>query len=210
MTRAARGEFVARDGRIARGQRTRESILRAYESLIVAADVPPTGAELAERAGVSARSVFTHFGDMDGVLAAAAQRALEWLAETQVDVSVQLPLGERLYRFTRRQAEILERSAPLYRMLRAVRSRGKRAGAPAVNELVSGVGRMRRDYVQSLFAREIEACPAEDRDDLLAALVVNSSWHAWEDLRFAQALDVQHAQQVMRKTLTALLRTPTG
>ncbi len=200
------GTFSAQDGRIARGLRTRESILRAYESLIVGAAAPPTGAELAARAGVSARSVFTHFRDMDGVLAAAARRAFDWMVETHVDIPQDLPLEERLDRFARRQAEILERTAPLYRMFRAVRHGGRRESSPAVNEILSGVGQIRRRYIEFLFGRELEGRLAEDRQALMEALVLSSSWNAWEGLRLSQSLDPARAQRIMARMLTTLLR----
>ncbi len=198
--------FSAQDGRIARGLRTRESILRAYESLIVCAAVPPTGAELAARAGVSARSIFTHFGDMDGVLAAASRRAFDWIVETHVELPRDLPLGERVDRFTRRQAEILERSAPLYRMFRAFRHGGKRECSPAVDEILGGVDQIRRRYIEFVFGRELEGLQAEDREELMEALVVSSSWNAWEGLRLGQSLDPARATQIMTRMLTTLLR----
>jgi AcrR family transcriptional regulator len=195
------------DGRIARGLRTRESILRAYEGLIAEASAPPTGAELAERAGVSARSIFTHFGDMDGVLAAAARRAFDWLVATHVDVSPDLPLAERLRRFALRQAEVLERTSPLYRMLRSCRLGGRREDySPAVREILAGVDQIRRRYVAFVFGREIDAVGAAERDAVLEAFVVAASWNTWEGLRVEQRLDPARARAAMERMLWGLLR----
>jgi AcrR family transcriptional regulator len=194
------------DGRIARGLRTRESILRAYDGLIADAAVPPTGAELSQRAGVSARSVFTHFGDMDGVLAASARKASEWIVRTHVDIPPDLPLDDRLDRFVKRQADVLERTAPLYRMLRAVRHGARREkSSPEVSEILSGVDKIRRRWIHFVFSWEFDACPGLDCDDLLEAVMVCSSWNVWEGLRHELALDVDRAGVVMRLTLSGLL-----
>src|SRR5271156_4673554 len=58
-------EEPARDGRVARGQRTRRSVAEALMELLRAGDSDPTGKAVARRAGVSLRLVFHHFADMD-------------------------------------------------------------------------------------------------------------------------------------------------
>ena len=207
MAGAVSPEIVSdRDGRIARGLRTRESILLAYEFLIFQATVPPTGAELAERAGVSARSVFTHFGDMDSVLAAAARRAFDWLVETHVDISLDLSFDERLAGFSERMAVILERTAPLYRMFRTVRSGGRRRSSPPVKEILAGVDSLLRGYVEFVFEPELEGRTAKDRQDLMEALVVTSSWATWEGLRLNQLLGPSRAGEIMSRMIESLLR----
>ena len=197
--------FEAQDGRIARGYRTRQSILDAYEALMIDADSPPTGAELAARAGVSARSVFTHFSDMDGVLAAVGRRAFEWVIATHVDIPVHLPLSERLDRFMARQAQLLERTAPVSLAFRMVRH-GRRRGecAPAVGEILGGVDLIRRRYLDYVFAREIDHAGSEG-PDVLEALVAGTSWNVWHALRVAQELDVERARSVMRRCLWGVL-----
>ena len=207
MASSLRSEsFPTLDGRVARGRRTRESILRAYESLIVDAAAPPTGAELARSAGVSARSIFTHFGDMDGVLAAAARRAFDWIVETHVDVPVELPIEERLRRFTVRFAEILERTAPLYRMVRSFQKGGRRdVGSPAVQEILQGVDQLRRNYICFVFGRELDALDAAGRADTIEALMVSSSWNTWEGLRVEQDLEIDRSREVLHRILSGLL-----
>ena len=53
------------DGRRQRSQRSREKILRAYWELMLAGDMSPSAAAIAEHAGVGLRSVFRHFEDLD-------------------------------------------------------------------------------------------------------------------------------------------------
>jgi len=56
------------DGRRQRSQRSREKILRAYWELMLAGDMSPSAAAIAEHAGVGLRSVFRHFEDLDTLL----------------------------------------------------------------------------------------------------------------------------------------------
>jgi len=193
------------DGRVARGLRTREAILLAYEDLILDAQVPPTGADLAERAGVSARSIFTHFGDMDGVLAGVASRAFEWLRQGHLDIPSDLPLRERLDRFVARQAEVLERTGPLYRMFRSVRQGARREKcSPEVVEVLEGVDGLRRRYIGCVF--DFELASGDAGPDLMPALMAASSWGTWEALRVEQELEVDAASGVMRRLLAGLVQ----
>src|SRR5271154_3298707 len=58
-------EEPARDGRVARGQRTRRSVAEALMDLLREGDPDPTAKAVAQRAGVSLPLVFHHFADMD-------------------------------------------------------------------------------------------------------------------------------------------------
>src|SRR5271155_5351046 len=58
-------EEPARDGRVARGQRTRRSVAEALMQLLRDGESDPTAKAVARRAGVSLRLVFHHFADMD-------------------------------------------------------------------------------------------------------------------------------------------------
>lgn len=199
-------ELEPTDGRVARGLRTREAILSAYEELIQDAELPPIGADLAARAGVSARSIFTHFGDMDGVLAAAARRALAWVVETHEPIAADLPLAERLDRFVARQSEVLERTAPIHRMVRSVRQGSRREGCPAaVLDILQTADAVRRRYLGIVFDWEIGSRPGSDEGELMDALMVSTSWGAWEALCLEQQLDPDDARRVMRRLLASLL-----
>ena len=198
--------FQARDGRIARGIRTREAILAAYEELIADADAPPTGAELAERAGVSARSIFTHFGDMEGVLAASARRAFQWVVDTHLDIPPNLALDERITRFVRRHSEVLERTMPLSRIFRGFRHGVRRRQSPDVDEILLGTDRIRQRYTEFVFRWELDCFDEPARSEVLCGLIVACSWHCWEALRLVHNLEPGAAQAVVRRTLKSLLR----
>ena len=67
------GEGTKVDGRRARGIRTRDAIVSALIDLIAGGDIAPTAQRIADRAGVSVRSVYQHFTDVEGLYADASQ-----------------------------------------------------------------------------------------------------------------------------------------
>src|SRR3954470_18279608 len=52
------------DGRTARATRTREAVVSAVLDLVNEGNPKPTAREIADRAGVSLRSVYVHFDDL--------------------------------------------------------------------------------------------------------------------------------------------------
>src|SRR3546814_14449175 len=68
-------------------------------SLIDEGDLRPTAPRVAERAGVSVRSVFQHFDDLESLHAAVAERLVERVAVLVVPIDPAGPLDDRLTRF---------------------------------------------------------------------------------------------------------------
>ena len=66
------------DGRIARGERTRDSIIAAHAALLREGNLKPTGKVIAERAGVSVRTLWLNFKDLESLL---SESTAYWLAD---------------------------------------------------------------------------------------------------------------------------------
>jgi AcrR family transcriptional regulator len=188
------------DGRLARSVRARAAIVEALLDLIQAGDLQPSAARIAERAGVSLRSVFQHFRDMESVFAAAADLQTERIAPLFEPIALDGPLERRLDTFVAQRTRILEVISPT-----------RRAGLlsePFSREIHSRLTRFRGEkaaIVRRVFASEIAARPAGERRRLTAALVATSSWAFWQALREHQGLSPQQAAQVVRHALAALL-----
>src|SRR3954447_15843011 len=71
------GDGVTGDGRAARSVRTRRAIVDALRALHHEGDLRPTAPRVAERAGVSVRTVWQHFDDLEALLVEAGLRDLE-------------------------------------------------------------------------------------------------------------------------------------
>src|SRR5262245_64117599 len=99
---------VPADGRAARAARTREAIVDASVALIEEGDLRPTAPRIAERAGVSVRSVFQHFVDLPSLHTAVIERVVERLALLVVSVDPGLGLADRITAFAYHRASLLE------------------------------------------------------------------------------------------------------
>src|SRR5215475_1552310 len=62
------------DGRVVRGERNRQAIADAMLAFYDEGELRPSAAQVAKRAGISARSVHNHFADMESLRAEVAQR----------------------------------------------------------------------------------------------------------------------------------------
>jgi AcrR family transcriptional regulator len=191
----------ADDGRIARGVRTRESVITAFQELVADHGRAPTAADLARRANVSCRSIFTHFRDMDGVMSAAARRLLVSLVDAHVPISQELPNDARIEAFLDHRVPTLEITAPFYRAVM-----GQGPPSEALSQLLSDAAKLTRASTSSAFETEIERVAPETRADLEEAIIAVTTWLHWEALRREQLLSVAQATAVVRLELRGLLR----
>jgi AcrR family transcriptional regulator len=194
------GEAPARvDGRVARAERTRKAIVDAHLALIDEGDLKPTGERIAERAGVSLRTLWINFKDMETLFAATGQRVTERQDALSRRISPDLPLNRRIEEFCAQRMRILEVLAPAAR-------------ASALREPFSPqltLNRQRniarvRTAIENVFAQELTHA-GEGREQLLNALTVASTWSAWSMMRDAMGLDLETAQAIMAQTVGALL-----
>jgi TetR/AcrR family transcriptional regulator, regulator of autoinduction and epiphytic fitness len=111
------------DGRNARSERTRGAVATALLELLQGGHLRPTAAEIAERAGVSLRSVFQHFEDLESLYAAVADAQMERLLRYISPEAGAGPLAERVSSFVERRAELLETITPVRRAALGARCR---------------------------------------------------------------------------------------
>jgi AcrR family transcriptional regulator len=194
------GRVATIDGRTARAARTRTAVVDALLALIREGDLRPTGARIAVRAGVSLRSVFQHFADMEALLAEAARRENERLDALTRPLSSAGTVEERVDALVTQRSVVFEAAASVRRaaMLQEPFSPALRANRDAVYARAGAV-------VRELFGAELAACPSPARRSLAAALDAAASWDAWEHLRARQALSVLAAKRAMRLMLLSLL-----
>src|SRR5262245_23461581 len=193
---------TSRDGRLARGERARAAIVDALLALLERGDLRPSAARVAERAGVSLRSVFQHFSDVESLFAVAAARQAERVAPLIGAVPDAGPLPKRLDAFVRQRARLLDAISPVRRA--AILTE------PFSSEVRGRLGAFRAhkaEEVRRVFAPELARRPAAARRRLLAGLVATASWTTWQALREHQRLPYAEARRVLHLMLQALLRS---
>ncbi|HYM14643.1 MAG TPA: TetR/AcrR family transcriptional regulator [Dehalococcoidia bacterium] len=197
---AATTTTTATDGRAARAGRTRAAVVDAMLALIEEGDLRPTAQRVAERAGVSLRSVFQHFDQLDELHAAVADRQVQRVLALARPVPRTGPLDVRIDAFVAQRARILEAISPVRRS--AVLAE---PWAPEIARRLSAVRQRGRREVELVFAPELERLPAAPRRELLDALAVAASWPTWEALRAHHGLAPAAARRVVARTVRALL-----
>ncbi|RKN39620.1 TetR/AcrR family transcriptional regulator [Micromonospora endolithica] len=187
------------DGRTARAERTRAAIVEAHLTLISEGDLRPTGERIAERAGVSLRTLWTNFKDMETLFEASGVEVLRQQDAAHRPISPALPLARRVDAYCRQRARLLQLIAP---SARAAQMREPVSEQLRRNRL-KHIARV-RDEVEVLFAAELERAGA-GRRQLLDAIVSVSTWQTWSMLRDGLGLGVDPARAVMARTVGALL-----
>lgn len=188
------------DGRAARSHRSRRAIIAAMRALHSEGDLRPTALRVAERAGVSLRTVWQQFPDREAMLVEAVRRDHEILLSLVAKIDPDQPLVARIESFVSQRARVLEEMTPSWRAariqepfsdeLRCSRAR-KTAGGKAELEMV--------------FAPEFAQLPGRTRQQLTDALHAISIWAFWESLRTDLGLGPLQARDLLSTTFTALL-----
>ena len=187
------------DGRTARAVRTKDAIVDATLALIDEGDLRPTGPRIAERAGVSVRSIFQHFDDLDALFSAVGHRVVMRIAGLLSPIDPALDLPERLTSFVAQRVEVLESLTPVLRaaLVHAASSTVIRGQFENGHQFLVA-------QVDQVFAPEIAAA-GPDGTTLRDGLVVALSWPSWDLLRGAQGRSVEEARGVADAMVRALL-----
>ena len=186
------------DGRTARAERTRAAIVNAHVALINEGDLSPSGERIAERAGISLRTLWTNYKDMETLFKASGERILADQLAMWTPVDPTLPLHRRIDEYCRQRARLSQAIAPAAR-------------AAAMREPVSPqLQRNRRKHiahvvaeVEQLFAAELEMA-GESRAELTHAVVAASMFPAWSMFVDGLGLDAEAARSAMTRTVTSL------
>jgi TetR/AcrR family transcriptional regulator, regulator of autoinduction and epiphytic fitness len=202
MTRAAREADV--DGRHGRTARSREAICAACLDLVQEGVLQPSAEQVADRAGVSRRSIFNHFSDLTALYDAVVQTGLQRCAPLLEEIPASLPVAERAIRLAAMCARFHEATTPLRRAMIAQTLVGPlREEALRVTR---NLLREERDGVARLFHAELAPLGAAERAERVEALAASVSPSTWEHLRSSRGLSPARARAVMERSLSALLR----
>jgi AcrR family transcriptional regulator len=200
MTAEQDQQGAAVDGRTARALRTRDAIVDACISLVDEGVLKPTAPRIAERAGVSVRSVFQHFDDLESLFALVADRAIAQINVHFAPVDPGLPLAARIRRFAGLRRSVLEAMTPIRRAA-AVHA----PFSPAIQaRLQAGQGFL-RDELTRVFGPELDAAPADEREQLLDVLDIASSWASWDTMRRANGRSADECEALVVRMLALAL-----
>jgi len=192
------------DGRQSRTARSRLAICEACLDLVQEGALQPSADQIAERAGLSRRSIFNHFTDLAELYDAVVEVGMQRCAPLLEKISEDSPVSHRVDQLADVRARFLEATASFTRALTAQAL----VGPAADQALRVSRNALRLDHqdVERLFTPELTQLSPTDRSEVLEAMLAAMSPLQWEYLRRSRGNSVARAHAVMKRTLTSVLR----
>ncbi len=194
---------VAADGRTARRDRNRDAVLDAVLDLFAEDALAPSAIQVAERSGVSLRSVYRYFDDTDELVRAAIERNLVRVRPLFViDGLGEGSLDDRTRRIVDSRLELHERVGPL------MRATLLHAGE---HELLAArlatVRRLLREQTEDMFAPELGAMGVGPRREVAAAVDLLLGFESIEQLRKVRGLSLPATARVVVRAVQAVVES---
>ena len=185
------------DGRRLRRTQNRSAVVLALVELFEQGVYQPSTGEIAERAGISPRSLFRYFDDVDDLHRAAIDSQLERAEPLLLlDVPSDAPTRTKIDRLVEARVHLFETIEPAARAARVAAHR-----RPLVAATLDESRSFLRNQLRQLFAPELTGARAE----LLPAIDALCSFETYELLRAHQALSRPKTIAALTAALTQLL-----
>ena len=185
------------DGRRRRRKENRDTVIDALIALFDAGRYQPSAQEIAEQAGVSPRSLFRYFDDLDDLIEAAIEHLVEGSRPfAEVEIPASTPLADRIDLLVEARVRLFETTAAAARAARITAHRR----APVAAQLHDSRAFLRQQ-VSSVFGPELDA----GRRHLLPAVDALCSFETYDLLRNSHRLSQKRTAETLRAALRALL-----
>jgi AcrR family transcriptional regulator len=186
------------DGRNLRRATNRQAVLDALVELFGEGRYQPSTNEIAERAGISPRSLFRYFDDLDDLVRAAIEQSLAAdrpLFDHTVDPAA--PTAQKIAEVVAARSRLFEAIGPSARAGRVCAHRH-----PALVQQIHEGRAYLRSELRRTFAPEL----AGDRGRCFPALDALCQFETYELLRHDQGLSIRRTIDALTLAMTALLR----
>ena len=191
------------DGRHARSERSREAMVDALLELLREGSGRPSSAQIAERAGVTQRTLFNQFGDMDSLISAVAVRQTQRFVKLLPDAGTGT-LEERVSNYCDGLARLLEDTMHV---------RWAVVTNPNPSWDGDSIVKMAADYMRQLMTRsfqeEFDQLDEATATEVLDALEVATDPVTWRLRRVQQGSTNEQARAVVARTMLSVLREAT-
>ncbi len=163
------------DGRTLRRTRNRTAVIAALLSIIREGNLHPGASEIADRAGVSHRSIFRYFDDLDDLVRTSIDHAFD-----EAGPLAQIPeIGTGS--FDERIVTFVDSRIALYELvdgtMQLARMRAPRI--PSIDEAIAEIAQVFREQIATHFASELTKLDAHDRPLLIDGILVLTSYDSF-------------------------------
>lgn len=194
------------DGRRAWRDRNLNAVVDALLDLFAEGNLRPGADEIAERSGVSRRSVFRYFDDLDALDRVAIDRQLARVGHlAELGEIGEGPLAKRIHRIIEQRVTLYEAVLPVARV-----SRLRAPFEPVLAAELARTRRLFRRQIERHFGTELRAMTKSARTSALGVADVLCSFEAYELLRLGQRQTQQQVRDALRVGLTRLFAARRG
>jgi AcrR family transcriptional regulator len=195
---------VVTDGRQLRRTRNRQAVVDALLALYREGNLRPSADEIAARSGLSPRSLFRYFDDVDDLIRTAITRIeLQARGFMPIEATPADPLGTKVEALAVQRFRLFDAMGPA-----AAVSRLRAPFEPVIGERLTRNRSLLRHQLTVLFAPELGALGPDRGPAALAAADVLASYESYCLLTVDQALTPPRARAAMAASLAAVLGPP--
>lgn len=195
------GDETNVDGRRAWRDRNLNAVVDALLDLFAEGNLRPGADEIAARSGVSRRSVFRYFDDLDSLDRVATERQLARVSHLiELEGVGEGALGDRIARIVAQRLRLYEAIAPVARV-----SRLRAPFEPVVGEELARTRRRFRRQAEAHFERELRSMSRAARAEALGVIDSLLSFETYELQRIAHGHSAKQTAGIMRRGIAALL-----
>lgn len=192
-------ETLPVDGRRLRSARSQAAVVDAFIELLRDGNPKPNVEDVASTSGVSVRSIFRHFDDLDSLHAAVVAASIErTLDAVPLDAPASGKAADRIAAVVDSRSKLFERLAPIAPL----------AASLAENELAASasarVSAALRAQAAVAFAAEVKKAGSEKKD-ALDAVEAAAGWTAWSNMRGSLGLGSARARRVAGRLVAGAL-----
>ena len=188
------------DGRTLRRLNSYDRAVDALLDLIESGVPSPTAQQIAEKSGISVRTVFRLTEDIESLHAAAIERQIQRTAHLYVKIPASGSLGARIRALVDNRASVFEAIAPTRRVAERLAE-----SSPQITEGLAFQHQILQMQVAELFDRELSRISRVRRPDALNAIDVAAGWETWDQLRRIQGLSITSSGRVVRLLIEGVL-----
>jgi AcrR family transcriptional regulator len=188
------------DGRRAWRDRNLSAVVDALLDLFAEGNLRPGADEIASRSGVSRRSVFRYFQDLDALDRVAIERHTGRVGHLfELDALAEGPLAERIERLVAQRMRLYEAIAPVARV-----SRLRAPFEPVLEENLQRSQRLLRRQIERHFERELDAMERTQNSATVNAAAALCSYEAYDLMRRGYGTPARQIAETFRRGLEAL------
>jgi AcrR family transcriptional regulator len=178
------------DGRTLRRTRNRTAVITALLEIIREGNLRPGASEIADRAGVSHRSIFRYFDDLDDLVRTAIDHAPDIGSGS---------LDERIARFVDARLALFESVDGTMQLARM-----RAPSIPSIDEGIAEIAALFKEQIAEHFAHELVEVDEGDRDLLVDGVLVLTSYDSFTIHRRLLHSEVNRIRAAWRCALGAM------